>query len=123
MNILFISLYRAFSIFLNRYCFHEANKTNTHILQSLQNVMKLMPDFKKCSKIMIKSIYKVFGFITACEEGFFSYYGTSMGRYEYVYYYNFQFIYRDFCLFKYLIALKENAKYIDFKQILSCEHS
>ena len=114
-----IPLYRAFSIFLNRYCFHEANKTNTHILQSLQNVMKLMPDFKKCSKIMIKSIYKVFGFITACEEGFFSYYGTSMGRYEYVYYYNFQFIYRDFCLFKYLIALKENAKYIDFKQILS----
>ena len=100
-----ISLYRAFSIFLNRYCFHEANKTNSNILKSLQNVHKLMPDFQKCSREMIKSIYKVFGFITACEEGFFVYYGESMAKYEYLYYFNREFIYRDFCLLKYLLAL------------------
>ena len=45
-----ITLYRAFSIFLNRYCFHEANKKDTNIFIALQNVVKLMPDFIKCSK-------------------------------------------------------------------------
>ena len=113
-----ITLYRAFSIFLNRYCFHEANKNNSNILATLQNVVKLMPDFIKLSKKMVKSIYKVFGFITACQEEFFSYYGENMIQYEYLYYYNRQFIYRDFCLLKYLLSIKENAKYLGFKEIL-----
>ena len=113
-----ISIYRAFSIFLNRYCFFEANKNNTNILKSLQTAMTLMPDFKNCSKIMIKSIYKVFGFVTGCEEGFFNYYGEEMGRYEYLYYYNPEFIFRDFCLLKYLLAVKDNAKYMGFNKIL-----
>ena len=114
-----ITLFRAFSIFLNRYCFHEANKNNTNILVTFQNVVKLMPDFKKCCKIMITSIYKVFGFVTACEEGFLNYYGSDMRKYEYAYYYFKEFIYRDFCLFKYLISLNENAKYVDFQYLLS----
>ena len=113
-----ITLYRAFSIFLNRYCFHEANKTDTNIFKTLQNVIKLMPDFQKCSKEMIKSIYKVFGFVTACEEGFFSYYGTDMAKYEYLYYFSREFIYRDFCLLKYLLSLKENAEFFEFNTIL-----
>ena len=113
-----ISIYRAFSIFLNRYCFFEANKNNSNILKSLQNVMTLMPDFKNCSKIMIKSIYKVFGFVTGCEEGFFNYYGEEMGRYEYLYYFNPEFIFRDFCLLKYLLAVKDNVSYLSFNKIL-----
>ena len=113
-----ITLYRAFSIFLNRYCFHEANKNNTDILKSLQNVYKLMPDFLKCSKEMIKSVYKVFGFITACEEGFFTYYGNEMARYEYLYYLYPEFFYRDFCLLKYLLSIKENAEFLGFNNIL-----
>ena len=112
------TLYRAFSIFLNRYCFHEANKRETNIVKTLQNVVKLMPDFYKCSKEMIKSTYKVFGFITACEEGFFHYYGTEMARYEYLYYFSREFIYRDFCLLKYLLSLKENAEFLEFDTIL-----
>ena len=113
-----ITLYRAFSIFLNRYCFHEANKNNTNIFKSLNNVNNIMPDFIKCSEEMIKSVYKVFGFITACYEGFFSYYGGDMKQYEYLYYYYPQFINRDFCLLKYLLSLKENAKYLGFNEIL-----
>ena len=114
-----ISLYRAFSIFLNRYCFHEANKNNTNIFKSLNSVNKIMPDFIKCSEEMVKSVYKVFGFITACDEGFFSYYGGDMKQYEYLYYYFPQFINRDFCLLKYLLALKENSKYLGFNEILN----
>ena len=77
-----------------------------------------MPDFIKCSQEIIKSVYKVFGFVTACEEGFFVYYGPEMARYEYLYYYNREFIYRDFCLLKYLLSLKENAEYLGFSIIL-----
>ena len=114
-----IPLYRAFSIFLNRYCFYYANKNNTDIFQGLQSAIKLMSNYKECCRIMIESIYKVFGFVTACGEEFFKYYGENMVEYEYLYYYNNQFIYRDFCLMKYLLALKEDNEYFSFDKILS----
>ena len=114
-----IPLFRGFSIFLNRYCFYYANKNNSDILQGLQSAIKLMSNHKECFKIMIESIYKVFGFITACGEEFLNYYGESMIEFEYIYYYNKQFIYRDFCLMKYALALKENADYFSFNVILS----
>ena len=114
-----ICLYRAFSIFVNRYCFHEANKNNSNIYKSFNNVDKLFKDFDKCSKVMIKSIYKVFGFITACKEGMFSYYGPDMIQYEYIYYNYPIFIYMDFSLLKYLLSMKENLKYLVFNEILA----
>ena len=114
-----IPIYRAFSIFLNRYCFFYANKNNSDLLQGLNSAIKLMSNHKECFKIMIESIYKVFGFVTACGEEFFNYYGESMIQYEYLYYYNFQFIYRDFSLMKYLLAIKENADYFSFDKILN----
>ena len=114
-----IPLYRAFSIFLNRYCFFYANKNNSDLLQGLNSALKLMSNHKECFKILIESIYKVFGFVTACGEEFFNYYGENMVEYEYVYYYNNQFIYRDFCLMKYLLAYKDNSSYFSFDNILS----
>ena len=113
-----IILYRGFSFFLNRYCFHEANKYNSNIYKSFNTVDKLFPDFQKCSKAMIKNIYKVFGFITACKEGLFSYYGPDMPQYEYIYYNNPIFIYTDFCLLKYLLSMKDNLKYLEINEIL-----
>ena len=65
---------------------------------------------------MIKSIYKVFGFITACKEGMFSYYGPDMIQYEYIYYNYPIFIYMDFSLLKYLLSMKENLKYLVFNE-------
>ena len=114
-----IPLYRAFSIFLNRYCFFYANKNNSDLLQGLNSALKLMPNHKECFKIMIESLYKVFGFVTGCGEEFFNYYGENMVEYEYEYYYNKQFIYRDFCLMKYLLAYKDIALYFSFDNILS----
>ena len=113
-----IPIYRAFSIFLNRYCFFYANKNNSDIFQGLNSAIKMMSNYKECFKIMIESIYKVFGFVTACGEEFFTYYGENMVEYEYLYYYNNQFIFRDFCLMKYLLACKENQKYFSFDNIL-----
>ena len=113
-----IPLYRAFSIFLNRYCFYYANKNNTDILHGLESAIKIFPNYKECFRIMIESIYKVFGYVTACGEEFFKYYGENMVEYEYLYYYNYQFVYRDFCLMKYLLALKGNDEYFSFDNVL-----
>ena len=113
-----ITLYRAFSIFLNRYCFHISNKNNSDLYKSLNNIEKLFPDFQKCSRVIIKSIYKVFGFITACKEGLFSYYGPDMKRYEFIYFNIENFIYLDFCLLKYLLSMKENSKYFEINEII-----
>ena len=113
-----IPLYRAFSIFLNRYCFYYANTNNTDLFQGLQSALKIFPSYKDCFKIMLKSIFKVFGFITACGEELFDYYGDSMIEYEYHYYYNYEFVYRDFCLMKYILTLKETKKYFSFDKIL-----
>ena len=108
-----IPLYRAFSIFLNRYCFYYAHTNNSDLFQGLQSAIKLFPNHKDCFKIMIESIYKVFGYITACGEEFFKYYGENMVEYEYLYYYNYQFVYRDFCLVKYILALKDNDEFFN----------
>ena len=113
-----ITLYRAFSIFLNRYCFYISNKNNSDLYTSLNNLEKLFPDFQKCSRIMIKSIYKLFGFITACKEGLFSYFGPDMNNYESLYYNNEIFIYLDFCLLKYLLSMKDNSKYLEINEII-----
>ena len=113
-----IPIFRAFSIFLNRYCFFYAYKNNSDILQGLNSAIKIMPNHKECFKIMIENIYKVFGYVTACGEEFFNYYGENMVEYEYLYYYNNQFIFRDFCLMKYLLAYKENQDYFSFDKIL-----
>ena len=76
-----------------------------------------MPDFKKCSEIMIKEIYRVFGFIAACGENMFNKYDKVMPKCEYLYYCNNKFVNKDFSLLKYLLTIKENAKYLYFKKL------
>ena len=76
-----------------------------------------MPDLKKCSEIMIKEIYRVFGFIAACGENMFNKYDKVMPKYEYLYYCNNKFVNKDFSLLKYLLTIKENAKYLSFKKL------
>ena len=113
-----ITLFRAFSIFLNRFCYYQANKFNSDIFSCVQEVPKLMPDFKKCSQIMIKGIYKIFGFIAGCGVDIFKDYKKDIYKFEQSYFFNPQFIYRDFCLLKYLLSFKENEIFFKFSQIL-----
>ena len=113
-----IPLFRGFSVLLNRYCFYYANKNKTDIFSGLNYAIKLIPNHQEIFKIIIKDIYKVFGFVTACGENFFTYYGQLMSFYENDYFSNKGFIYLDFSLMKYLFALKENEKYLAFNKIL-----
>ena len=115
-----LALFRGFSIFLNRYCFNYAHKHKTDITKGLESALKIFPNFQGSFKVMLEAIYKVFGFITACGESFFeTYYSKNMVEYEYLYYYNKQFIYRDFCLLKYIMALKQFKDYFNIDVILS----
>ena len=117
-----IPIFRAFSIFLNRFCFNEANKTNSNIFAIMLNISKSMPDFQKCCQKIITGIYKVFAFVAFCGDNYFDYHGVNMKKYEQYYYVNPHFIYRDFCLLKYLLSLTDNAKYFKFTEIINLPH-
>ena len=41
-----------------------------------------------------------------------------MAKYEYLYYFFRLFIYRDFCLLRYLLSLKDNSEFLGFDSIL-----
>ena len=98
-----ITLFRGFSIFLNRYCFFYANKYDSDVTKGFESVKDLMPDFDECIKILFLEVSKLFRFFAACGEDLFIYYGQSMKNYETTYYYTYKFVYRDFSLMKYLI--------------------
>ena len=98
-----VSLFRGFSIFLNRYCFFYAYKYESDVTKGFESVKDLMPDFDKCIKILFLEVSRLFRFIAACGEDLFIHYGQSMKYYESSYYYTYKFVYRDFSLMKYLI--------------------
>ena len=100
-----ISLFRGFSIFLNRYCFFYATKNNVDITKGCEYIKKngLMPNYDECCKILFSELSKLFRFFAACGENLFIRYGEKMKLYEKTYYYTYKFVYRDFSLMKYLI--------------------
>ena len=98
-----ISLFRGFSIFLNRYCFFYAYKYNYDVTKGYEQIKNLMINYDECIKIMFLEVSKLFRFISACGEDIFAHYGENMKSYEKTYYYTYKFVYRDFSLMKYLI--------------------
>ena len=121
-----ISLFRGFSIFLNRYCFfiskdHKINGED--IISGIKSVSQLMEHYEDCVELLLKELLKLFGFVTACGENLLNYKGEYMYFYETSYYYSYKFIYRDFCLMKYLLHYNEkyqnkSAFNVSFQQII-----
>ena len=101
------SLYRCFSIFLNRYCFYYINTINSQdINDGFKNAIKLIPDFKKFGNIIIKDMFKLFGFINACGENILNYYGERISFYKKKYYFYDYYILGDFALIRFLLSDK-----------------
>ena len=100
-----ISLFRGFSIFLNRYCFFYAINNKSDIIKGCEYIKnnKLMPNYDQCFHILFSEMSKLFRFFAACGEDLFIRYGENMKLYEKTYYYTYKFVYRDFSLMKYLI--------------------
>ena len=100
-----ISLFRGFSIFLNRFCFYFASKYDCDIIEGCKYIKEnnFMPDYDTCFEYLFEELSKLFRFIAACGEDLFIQCGEKMTLYEKTYYYTYKFVYRDFSLMKYLI--------------------
>ena len=101
------SLYRGFSIFLNRYCFYYINSINSQDIEDgFKSAVNIIPNFQKFGEIIINDLFKLFGYITACGENFLNYYGELM-PYNEVYYFDLkEFCFRDFALLRFILSNK-----------------
>jgi hypothetical protein len=103
-----LTLFKGFSIFLNKYCFHYINSIKSEDLNDgYKNAIKYIPNFQKFGKIIINGIFKLFGYIYASEENFLNYYGESMPSNEDYYSSENEFILRDFSLLRFLFSDNE----------------
>ena len=99
------SLYRGFSIFLIKYCFHFIYYNGIDDLnEGFKNAIQNIRDFNIIREIIVNDYYKLFGLLNACGENILSYYGEFMPNYERVYLENNNFILRDFALMKFLLS-------------------
>ena len=112
-----ISLFRGFSIFLNRFCFYYAKKHESNVNKGFKEVKNFMNNYDECINILFLEISKLLRFIAACGEDLFIHYGQSMKCYEKTYYYTYKFVYRDFSLMKYLIPSGSVKEFFSSKEI------
>ena len=98
-------LYRAFSIFLNRYIFYYINSINIQDINvGFENAIKYIPNFQIFGEIIINDLLKVFGFVNACRLNFLNYYGELMPNIETYYFQYNEFILRDSFLLRFLLS-------------------
>ena len=77
-----ISLFRGFSIFLNRFCFYYAKKHESNVNKGFKEVKNFMNNYDECINILFLEISKLLRFIAACGEDLFIHYGQSMKCYD-----------------------------------------
>ena len=101
------TLYRGFSIFLNKYSFFYINSINSNdIIDGYKNSIKYIPKIHQLREIIINDIFKLFGYINACGENFLKYYGELMPSNEIFYCEQEEFILRDFSLLRFFLSSK-----------------
>ena len=113
-----ISLIRFYSILLNKFCFHYSLNNNCDLLDSFQYFQNLYPKSKELNLFLFKELITYFGFIIAQKYSYFVYYGEDMNLY-YVNYFKREpnFIFPDFSLFKYLLAIPEIQNYFNINNL------
>ena len=100
-----LTLFKGFSIFLTRYCFHYINSIKSQDLNDgFKNAIKYIPNYQKFGNIIINEIFKLFGYINACGENFLNYYGELMPINEVYYFEENEFVLRDFSLIRFLLS-------------------
>jgi hypothetical protein len=106
-----MTLFRSFSIFLNRFCFSDSLKNNSDLSSSFANLMKIIPDStSSINEILIRELLKFLGFVLSTEKLWVNY-GETMCQHLRLYYLSDIFYQCDFTLLKYLMSLPENKKY------------
>ena len=98
-------LFRGFSIFLTRYCFHYINSIKSQDLNDgFKKAINFIPNYQKFGNIIINEMFKLFGYINACGENFLNYYGELIQFNEVYYFEQNEFILRDFALLRFLLS-------------------
>ena len=112
-----ITLFRFYSIFINKFCFSYSNSQNVDLLTSFNYIMSIIPNSNLLNEIIIQELFKFFGFILSIELNIWVFYGESMNYFPYIYY-SCDYYLIDITLFKYLFSLKENSIYLSIDKIL-----
>ena len=113
-----INLYRSFGIFMNAFCFNYSFMNNCTILESInffkKNFFESQEQVETFVDIILKDLFKFFGFICGTKNNLFNYYERANVYFTiYTEYYCYQ---NDFTLIKYIFALTE--KNIDINSFL-----
>ena len=113
-----LGLYRSFGIFINNFCFNYSFINNCSLLESInifkKSFFESQEQVENIVDIILKDIFKFFGFICGIKNNYFNYYENI---YSYFKLYTEQNLYQfDFTLIKYLLALTE--KKIDINSFL-----
>ena len=104
-----LGLYRAFSIFMNAFCFNYSFINKCTILESIDYFKNIFfesqEQIENFVDIIIKDYFKFFGFIFGIKNNYFKYYESSI--LFFTFYTEHNYYQSDLTLLKYLFALSE----------------
>ena len=114
----FITLYRAFSIFLNRFCFYYSLKNNVDLITAFNYFNQCFPQFENSRTFLFlyQELINTFGFILYCGK-FES--KTNMFLYHKNYFSERIYILTDITLMKYLLLISEVQNNFNINYILT----
>ena len=114
-----ISLSRLYAIFINRFCLSLSIEKTLNLYDAFIYIQKLVPkEYYSLHQFLLKELLMFFSFMCSLRYKFFTYFGENMRGYADNYFMNRLFIQCDFVLFKYLIALDDNVKYLELNNLL-----
>ena len=114
-----ITIFRAFSIFIVKYMFSYSYNKNCDLFDAFAAIKKKIAHYKKVSEIIIKEMYKFFGFVLAVESGRWNAYGDLINRYHRDYFKDNFPKFFDFALMKILLSQSENSEYFTIENIIT----
>ena len=106
-----LSLYRAFGLLINYFCFYYAFNNKLKIINSIEffkiTFFESQAQLEILINIILNDYFKLFGFISGIKNEFFNYY-KSMESYSKIYFLGKLLLKIDITLLKYLLSMTEN---------------
>ena len=107
-----LPLYRSFGIFVNSFCFNNSFINKCSLLESINffknNFFENKEQIEAFVDIILKDIFKFFGFIFGCKNYFFNYYDGMTNFYDtYTNYTKYNIYKADITLLKYILLLTD----------------
>ena len=114
-----ITIFRAFSIYIVKYMFSYSYNKTCDLFYAFKVIKEKIPHYKEVSEIIIKEMYKFFGFVLSVENGRWNAYGDLINRYHRDYFQDDFPRYFDFALMKVLLSQSENSECFTIENIIT----